>query len=56
MISKSARVNFYEIQEVESTYNAPAVYYYSHIHYADENYETALWDSGRSIMIHFFQV
>ena len=39
---ENARVNFYEIQEVESTYNAPAVYYYSHIHYVEENYETAL--------------
>jgi len=39
---KGARVNFYEIQDVESSYNAPAVYYYSHIHYVDENYETAL--------------
>ena len=39
---EEARVNFYEIQEVESTYNVPAVYYYSHIHYVEENYETAL--------------
>lgn len=39
---EKARVNFYEIQEVESNYNAPAVYYYSHIHYVEENYETAL--------------
>ncbi len=39
---EEARVNFYEIQEVESPYNVPAVYYYSHIHYVDENYETAL--------------
>ena len=39
---ESARVEFYEIQEVESPYNAPAVYYYSHIHYEDQHYETAL--------------
>jgi len=39
---EEARVNFYEILEVESPFNAPAVYYYSHIHYVDENYETAL--------------
>ncbi len=37
-----ARVEFYEILDVESTYNAPAIYYYSHIHYVDQNYETAL--------------
>lgn len=39
---EEARVNLYEIQEVESQFNAPAVYYYSHIHYVDENFETAL--------------
>ncbi len=39
---ENARVNFYEIQEVESPFNAPAVYYYSHIHYVEENFETAL--------------
>ncbi|MEN8230135.1 MAG: tetratricopeptide repeat protein [Bacteroidota bacterium] len=39
---EAARVNFYEILEVESPYHAPAVYYYAHIHYVDENYETAL--------------
>ncbi|MFH0759151.1 MAG: tetratricopeptide repeat protein, partial [Bacteroidota bacterium] len=39
---ESARVEFYEILDVESSYHAPAVYYYSHIHYVDQNYETAL--------------
>ena len=39
---ESARVEFYEILDVESSYNAPATYYYSHIHYEDKNYETAL--------------
>jgi TolA-binding protein len=39
---EEARVNFYEILEIDSPYNAPAVYYYSHIHYVDGNYETAL--------------
>jgi TolA-binding protein len=39
---ESARVEFYEILELESSYNAPATYYYSHIHYEDGNYETAL--------------
>ncbi|MEZ5070843.1 MAG: tetratricopeptide repeat protein [Bacteroidales bacterium] len=31
-----ARAMLYEIQEVESAYQAPAVYYYSHIHYEEE--------------------
>jgi tetratricopeptide (TPR) repeat protein len=39
---ESARVEFYEILEKESPYTAPATYYYSHIHYTDQNYETAL--------------
>jgi tetratricopeptide (TPR) repeat protein len=39
---EAARVEFYEILEVESPYNAPATYYYSHIHYVDQNYETSL--------------
>ncbi len=39
---EEARVNFYEILEVESAYTAPATYYYSHIHYVEGNYETAL--------------
>ncbi len=39
---EGARVNFYEILEVESPYTSPATYYYSHIHYTDGNYETAL--------------
>ncbi|MEN8157453.1 MAG: tetratricopeptide repeat protein [Bacteroidota bacterium] len=39
---ESARVEFYEILEMESSFQAPATYYYSHIHYEDRNYETAL--------------
>ncbi len=39
---QSARVDFYEILDGEAPYSAPAVYYYSHIHYEDGNYETAL--------------
>ncbi len=39
---EGARVNFYEILEIDSPFNAPATYYYSHIHYVEENYETAL--------------
>jgi len=40
--NEEARANLYEIQEVESSYQAPAIYYYSHINYEDGNYETAL--------------
>lgn len=39
---ESARVEFYEILDKESSYQAPATYYYSHIHYEEGNYETAL--------------
>lgn len=38
----NARVEFYEILEAETSYAAPATYYYSHIHYLEKNYETAL--------------
>ncbi|HKK62648.1 MAG TPA: tetratricopeptide repeat protein, partial [Bacteroidales bacterium] len=37
-----ARVDFYEILDIDSPYTPPATYYYSHIHYVEENYETAL--------------
>lgn len=37
-----ARVDFYEILQTDSPYEPPATYYYSHIHYTEENYETAL--------------
>jgi len=39
---QNARVDFYEILDIDSPYTAPATYYYSHIHYVEENYETAL--------------
>lgn len=39
---ENARVNFYEILEMDSPYTGPATYYYSHIHYEEGNYETAL--------------
>ena len=39
---ENARVNFYEILEWDTHYTGPATYYYSHIHYVDGNYETAL--------------
>ncbi len=39
---ENARVTLYEIIDVDSPYNAPALYYYSHINYSQENYQTAL--------------
>ncbi len=39
---ENARVAFYEIKDDESRYSSPALYYYSHIAYIQENYETAL--------------
>ncbi|MDF1574876.1 MAG: tetratricopeptide repeat protein [Bacteroidales bacterium] len=39
---ENARVNFYEILDWDSPFTGPATYYYSHIHYVDGNYETAL--------------
>ncbi|MFC2115501.1 tetratricopeptide repeat protein [Bacteroidota bacterium] len=39
---EEARVAFYEILDSENRYAAPANYYYSHIHYEQKNYETAL--------------
>lgn len=37
-----ARVNFYEIKDIDSKYSSPALYYYSHIAYDQNNYQTAL--------------
>jgi len=39
---EEARVDFYEILDWDSPYAPPANYYYAHIHYVEENYETAL--------------
>jgi len=39
---EEARVSFYEILDSENRYAAPAIYYYSHIHYEQKNYETSL--------------
>jgi len=46
---EQARVHFYEILDVESSYTAPATYYYSHIHYTEGNYETALMGFRRIV-------
>ncbi|MFA9372447.1 MAG: tetratricopeptide repeat protein [Labilibaculum antarcticum] len=39
---EEARKYFFDITEVAGEYNAPANYYYSHIAYLNENYQTAL--------------
>ena len=39
---KAARDAFYEIVNVESQYQSPALYYYSHIAYTEKSYQTAL--------------
>ncbi|UKN00998.1 tetratricopeptide repeat protein [Paracrocinitomix mangrovi] len=39
---KAARDAFYEIINVESQYQHPALYYYSHIAYSEKNYQVAL--------------
>lgn len=39
---EDARVNFYEIKDIDSKYSSPALYYYSHIAYDQQNYETSL--------------
>ena len=38
----AAKVSFYEIKDKDVKYTAPANYYYGHIHYQEENYQTAL--------------
>jgi TolA-binding protein len=39
---ENARICFYEIKDIESKYSSPALYYYSHIAYDQQNYETAI--------------
>jgi tetratricopeptide (TPR) repeat protein len=39
---EEARVNFYEIKDIDSKYSSPALYYYSHIAYDQGNYQTSL--------------
>lgn len=37
-----AKPAFYHIKDLDTKYTSPALYYYSHIHYDEENYQTAL--------------
>jgi len=39
---ESARLAFNEIKDKNTKYSPPALYYYSHINYTQENYQTAL--------------
>jgi TolA-binding protein len=38
----TARVFLYEIKDADTKYTSPAIYYYSHINYSQNNYQTAL--------------
>lgn len=40
--NEKARFYFSEIKDIDTKYTSPALYYYSHIAYAQKNYETAL--------------
>ena len=42
-LEKASR-DFYEIKDVKTAYTAPARYYFAHIAYLKENYETAITD------------
>ena len=37
-----AKLAFYHIKDIDTKYTPPAVYFYSHIHYEEKNYQTAL--------------
>jgi len=39
---EKAKISFYEIKDGNTKYSAPALYYYSHIHYEQGNSQTAL--------------
>ena len=41
-LPKEARNDFYEVIQMDSQYKDPALYYYSHIAFQEENYQTAL--------------
>ncbi len=40
--NEAAKIAFYEIKEGKTKFAAPARYYYGHIHYLEQNYQTAL--------------
>lgn len=44
---EKASLAFFEIKDINTAYTAPAIYYYAHIAYSQENYETALREFRR---------
>lgn len=44
---EKASLAFFEIKDINTAYTAPAIYYYAHIAYSEENYETALREFRR---------
>ena len=42
-----AKLAFYEIKDIRSDYSSPAIYYYAHIAYRENNYQTALKEFRR---------
>ncbi|MBN2818346.1 MAG: hypothetical protein JXP36_05230, partial [Bacteroidales bacterium] len=36
---EEAKLAFFEIKDTKTKFTAPAIYYYSHIHYKEENYQ-----------------
>ncbi len=40
--TEQAKPNLYRIKDIDTKFTPPALYYYSHIHYEEENYQTAL--------------
>ncbi len=42
-----ASLSFFEIKDINTAYTSPAIYYYAHIAYSEENYETALREFRR---------
>jgi TolA-binding protein len=40
--TEKAKTAFYRLKDVDTKFTPPALYYYSHIHYEEKNYQTAL--------------
>lgn len=50
-----ARNAFYEVKDGQSTYAAPALYYYSHIAYQDQSYQAALEGFEKLVLLPDFK-
>jgi len=46
---EKASLAFFELKDINSAFTSPAIYYYAHIAYTEENYETALREFRRLI-------